>query len=197
RRYVDRDAWRHGYRTGATGDEAEGVALGSLLRQPGEALVELRLLSDGRVESDLTRPSRASPDPMRAIRWMLAPLAWGSIPPPAWAQRATGSRAQQLLRRWGRPNLWRTGERQVLGWLRRAPADGYGPLFSATHPVTGDQFLTRSRIEATDLGYRIDGVLGHLFKAGADAPATLHTTTVLWGSRFGKARRYDEGDEAR
>ena len=195
RRYVDRDAWRHGYRTGATGDEAEGVALGSLLRQPGEALVELRLLPDGRVESDLTRPSRSTADPMRAARWMLAPLTWGSIPPPAWAQRATGSRARHLARRRGRlrrPTLRRTSKGEVLGWLRGTPADGYSPLFSATHPVTGDQFLTRSEIEATDLGYRVDGVLGYLFKAGADAPATLQATTVLWGSRFGKGRRYVE-----
>jgi hypothetical protein len=192
RRYVDRDAWRHGYRTGAVGEEADAVALGSVLRQPGETLVELRLLRDGRVESDLTRPSRPSADPMRAARWMLAPLTWGSIPPPAWAQRATASRARHLARRRGRPKLRRADRDRTLGWLRRAPADGYSALFSATHPVTGDQFLTRSRIEATDLGYRIDGVLGYLFNAGADAPATLNATDVLWGSRFGRGRRYAE-----
>jgi hypothetical protein len=192
RRSADRGAWRHRYRTGATTGEGDDVALGSLLREPGEALVGLRMRPDGRVESDMARPSRVSAHPARAARWMFAPLRWASVPPPS-AQRAVGSRARHLARRWiqvGRGELVRP---EVLGWLRRTAAPGYSPLFSATHPVTGDQFLTRSEIEATDLGYRIDGTLGYIFNAGANAPTTLRTTTVLWGSRFGRGRRYVEG----
>jgi glycosyltransferase involved in cell wall biosynthesis len=192
RRRVDRDAWRHRYRTGAATGEGDDVALGSLLREPGEALVELRLRPDGRVESELTRPSRLSADPARAARWMLAPLRWASVPPPA-AQRAVGSRARHLARRLSPVTRGESVRPEILGWLRRTPAPGYSALFSATHPVTGDQFLTRSEIEATDLGYRIDGTLGYLFNAGADAPTALRTTIVLWGSRFGRGRRYVEG----
>ena len=191
RRRADRDAWRHRYRTGAGTGARDDVALGSLLREPGEALVELRLRADGRVESDLARPSRTAPAPARALRWMLAPLRWPSVPPPS-AQRAVGSRVRHLARRWNPASRAEPTRAEVLGWLRRTAAPGYSPLFSATHPVTGDQFLTRSQIEATDLGYRIDGTLGHIFNAGADAPTTLRTTTVLWGSRFGRGRRYAE-----
>lgn len=192
RRRADRDAWRHRYRTGAVNGKGDDVALGSLLREPGDALVELRLRPDGRVESDLARPSRTAPAPARATRWVFAPLRWSSVPPPS-AQRAVGSRARHLSRCWNPVGRGEPADAEVLGWLRRTAAPGYSPLFSATHPVTGDQFLTRSQIEATDLGYRIDGTLGHIFNAGADAPTALRTTTVLWGSRFGRGRRYEEG----
>lgn len=191
RRHVDFESWTHQYRTGGPGGD-EGVSLGSLLREPGEALVALTLRADGRLETELAQPTRTSADPSLGLRWMLAPLAWEGLPPPAWAQRAAVSRARRLLRRrrwWG----VRGGSSvETLGWLRRTPARGYSPLFSATHPVTGDQLVTRSELEATDLGYRVDGMLGHVFDAGADHPATLGTTTVLWGSRFGKGRRYAE-----
>jgi hypothetical protein len=56
----------------------------------------------------------------------------------------------------------------TLGWLRRKDAPGCTALFSATHPVTGDQLVTRSAKEATDLGYLPDGVLGYILDTGAD-----------------------------
>jgi len=192
RRFVK--GWRHCYRTGERNGEAESVALGSLLREPGDALVELRVRPAGRVETELASPSRVSVDPVLAARWMLAPLSWEALPPPRWAQRATGSRARHLLNcRTRRAERAPQRERATLGWLRRSAATGYGALFSATHPVTGDQFLTRSELEATELGYRLDGVLGYAFNAGTDAPDALAGTAVLWGSRFGKGRRYSEG----
>jgi hypothetical protein len=195
RRYVDGDAWRHRYRVGAPEDEPEGVSLGSLLRGPGDAVVALRLRSDGRVETELASPSRASLDPRAAARWVVAPLSWNRGVPPAWAQRATGTRARRLLRsQTGRVAHVGRQRQETLGWLRRKPATGYSPLFSATHPVSGDQFLTRSELEATELGYRVDGVLGYIFNAGADHASILESTTVLWGARFGKGRRYAERD---
>ena len=193
RRYVDPDAWRHRYRVGAPDDEPEGVSLGSLLRGPGDAVVALRLRSDGRVETELARPSRASLDPRAAARWVVAPLRWNGGVPPAWAQRATGTRARRLLRsQTARAGHVPSRGQQTLGWLRRRPATGYSPLFSATHPVSGDQFLTRSELEATDLGYSVDGVLGYIFDAGVDHSSVLEATTVLWGARFGQGRRYVE-----
>ncbi|NLT07348.1 MAG: glycosyltransferase [Solirubrobacterales bacterium] len=190
RRFVDPVAWRHRYRTGPPGEERECVSLGSLLREPGDALTALRQLPDGRLGTDLGGPGRRRPSPVGAARWTLAPLAWGQLPPPAWALRAAGSRARRLFgRSAGRPRLARR-EPEILGWLRRRPAQRYSALFSATHPVTGDQFLTLSQLEATDLGYRIDGVLGHVFDAGSDPRERLSQTTVLWGARFGRGRRY-------
>ena len=41
------------------------------------------------------------------------------------------------------------------------------------------------------MGYRVEGVLGHIADIGAArAPGPRE---VLWGSRFGKSRRYVEG----
>jgi len=193
RRYVDPVGWSHRYRTGAPGGEPEGVSLGSLLREQGDGLVPLRLRADNRVETDMAAPSRVGLNPRAAARWVIAPLAWNSGAPPSWAQRAVGTRARRLprLRANGAARVVSRGE-QTLGWLRRTPATGYSALLSATHPVTGDQFLTRSELEATDLGYRLDGVLGYIFDAGADHSSALEATTVLWGSRFGKGRRYAE-----
>ena len=109
------------------------------------------------------------------------------------SQRATGTRARRLLRsQTARAGHVPSRGQQTLGWLRRRPATGYSPLFSATHPVSGDQFLTRSELEATDLGYSVDGVLGYIFDAGVDHSSVLEATTVLWGARFGQGRRYVE-----
>jgi glycosyltransferase involved in cell wall biosynthesis len=193
RRYVDRDAWRHRYRTGPPGDEPDAVSLGALMRGPGDGLLPLRVRPDGRLETDLAGPSRARRTPSAVARWIAAPLAWSGGPPPAWAQRATASRVRHLLAPPSRRAVAPPGGPETLGWLRIEPATGHSPLFSATHPVTGDQLLTRSTLEATDLGYRVDGLLGHVVDAGADGMSTIAATSVLWGSRFGKGRRYVEG----
>ena len=81
---------------------------------------------------------------------------------------------------------------QPLGWLRTEPAYGWSPLFSATHPALADQFVTRSEIEATDLGYRVDGVLGYVCDVSADPPREV-PGEILWTSRFGRRRRVTEG----
>ncbi|HWM09624.1 MAG TPA: glycosyltransferase [Solirubrobacteraceae bacterium] len=189
RRHVDAVAWRHRYATGLPAGEADSVALGSLLPTGDPDRVELRRDAAGRLETDLARPSRASIDPRRAARWVVAPLAWSGGRA---GIRTAGSRARRL----GRGRLGRRRTRQepnVLGWLRREPAPGFSPLFSATHPVTGDQFVTRSEIEATDLGYEIDGVLGYVGDAGASRRRADQPASILWGSRFGRGRRYVEG----
>jgi hypothetical protein len=57
--------------------------------------------------------------------------------------------------------------------------------------VLGDQYVGRSELEANDLGFRIDGVLGYICDVGADQP--VRPADVLWGSRFGRGRRTVEG----
>ena len=50
--------------------------------------------------------------------------------------------------------------------------------------------MTRFELEATDLGYRVDGVLGYASALGAThgaGPETIH-----WASRAGRGRRYEE-----
>lgn len=191
RRYTDRSNWRHRYRSGGGAEEPDSVGLGSLLPEPSEALTPLRLRSDGRLETDLVAPSTPSTDPRTAARWVAAPLTWSGGRPPSWAGRATASRARRLI--YSRTQGQAAEGATVLGWLRRFPATGFSPLFSATHPVTGDQFVTRSEIEACDLGYRIDGTLGFILDVGADRAMADQPKEILWGSRFGRQRRYLEG----
>jgi predicted O-methyltransferase YrrM len=61
-------------------------------------------------------------------------------------------------------------------------------IFSATHPVTGDQLVTRDPSEPSELGYEEPLLLGY---ALAVAPVTGDVSRpaagVPWGSRFGEA----------
>ena len=190
RRNVDRRAWRHRYSIGLSAGECDTVALGSLLQAAGANLVALRPLADGRIATELAGPSSRRRDPILASRWIVAPLGWAGRRPQGWAFRATGSRFRNVLRRQPRAAV---GSNPALGWLRRTPAPGFSPLFSAAHPVTGDQFLTRSELEAKDLGYHVDGILGFISDAGADSSPAAQPQAILWGSRFGVGRRYIEG----
>ncbi|HKP89852.1 MAG TPA: hypothetical protein VJT75_07725, partial [Thermoleophilaceae bacterium] len=64
------------------------------------------------------------------------------------------------------------------------------PLFSAVHPVTGDQLLTTEPHEAADLGYGDAELLGYLDRV---APVTGRLGTerrdVPWGSHLGRRVR--------
>lgn len=162
-RDVEEDAWRHRYGAAAPDGSHGATVLGSVFRRPADGLVALRLRSDGRLVSDLALPGRASRNPARLARWVVAPLAGkaGSRRPPA---REAGSRLRHLA----------TGRRlsddegATLGWLRAEGSPGCSPLFSATHPVTGNQLVTCSMREAEMHGYPLEGVLGYILDAGSD-----------------------------
>jgi hypothetical protein len=193
-RTTDRARWRHVYATAAfdaavPGDEAS-VALGSLFTGPGPGLASVWRGADGRVTSDVHVPWQDTPGHVArtAPKWVAAPLAW-SRRPSGWALRATASRA----RRFAAATAKRTGPAQepaVLGFIRTSPAPGCSPLYSALHPVLEDQFVTRSTLEAKDMGYWIEGILGYVGDLGADR--RRGPREILWGSRFGADRRYVE-----
>jgi glycosyltransferase involved in cell wall biosynthesis len=168
RRQADPRGFRHRCRTTLPGEEAAGVALGSLYSRPDEDLVALRLRDDGRLATDLDSPGRASRDPRKISRWIAAPRT--SDGRPAAGRRAAGARLRHLALHFRARGLTPEGG-VAIGWLRREQTRGCGALFSATHPVTGDQLVTRSRKEALDLGYLPDGVLGYILEAGADRKA--------------------------
>ena len=194
RRCVDRRAWRHRYRIEPTAGEPDSVALGSLHRYEDEEnrLVALRLREDGRLDTELAKPGRASRDPRKLGGWIAAPLSWNGGRPRAVYGRAGAARIGHLARH-PRSRKLKEGDGAVLGWLRREEAPGCSPLFSTTHPATGDQFVTRSAQEAVDLGYLLDGILGFILDAGADSAPEAQPETIPWGSRFGRERRYVEG----
>lgn len=168
RRRAVAGTWRHAYDAGRPGAESDAVALGSLYRHPGEGLVELLLREDGRLVTDLAHPGRASRDPRKIGRWV---ARRDGVDEQAAAPAKVESRLRQLAtsiaaRRHGHD------AGVTLGWLREEDAPGCGALFSTTHPVTGDQLVTRFGQSAIDRGYLIDGVLGYVLLAGADDEAS-------------------------
>ena len=167
-RRARRGGRRHSYAKDSAG-KTGAVALGSMYRHEGGELVALRLRRDGRLATDLARPGRASRDPRKIGRWVVAPLRSSSYSPPR-AILAFWARLLHLaLHFHDRSQARDRGE--TLGWLRREVAPGCSRLFSCTHPVTGDQLVTCFTQEAIELGYLPDGVLGYILDVGADRAA--------------------------
>jgi hypothetical protein len=189
RRHAER--WRHTYDAVDAAADLDGDALplGSLWTRPGPGLIQLWRDADGTLTSDIhvrwaEKPGRA---PANAGKWVAAPLGW-SRRPSGWAVRAAVSRARRLAETRG-PNTAEEG--RALGYLRAEATPNCSPLFSTIHPVLPDQYVTRSTLEALDMGYHVEGVLGWIADVGAArGPGP---SEVLWGSRFGKRRRYVEG----
>jgi hypothetical protein len=199
-RVLDRPAGRHVYGAGAIpqplrppGHEQRDPRvlvgeLGSLHRDGGPDRSPLWLTSDGRVATSPTLAAPRRPGPLRAARWIAAPLAWPGRRP----ARALGA---AILRRVAALPAAYAGQARApvvcgadpAGYLERAPGAGLVALYCATHPVTGDQLLTNDPREASDLGYGGPLLLGHLVGA---APVTGALGTIRprieWASRFGE-----------
>ncbi len=197
-RSVDPARWLHRYRVDEQRTSGSTV-LGSLWTRAGSGFTAVHRHTDGSLVSDLI-PKRSSIDSALTakLRWAAAPLSWTQARPRSWAARATANRLRRLL---GENALRatispRSAGDTLLGYLRRGPALGWSPLFSASHPALADQYVTRSEIEATDMGYTIDGVLGYILDRGADRSREALPAEVKWASRFGQRRRYIEGYSA-
>lgn len=168
RRQADARSRRHSYAVGAVGESLTGVDLGGLRRYPGPEMVALRLRPDGRLDSELCAPGRASRNPRKIARWAFEPLRTG---------RAHGGGVGEMASRVGHLTLRYRDRRlvgeggEILGYLRRENVSGCSTLYSTVHPVTGDQLVTRFPEEATDAGYVMDGILGAIFDPPSDEAA--------------------------
>jgi hypothetical protein len=151
-RCSESDGRRHRY--GSDEAEANAVELGFLYPYPGTGLVALRSRPDGRLASELTEPGRASRDPRRFARWVAGGPGDRSV-------RDVGERLTHLLGNARTRRLIEEGG-VTLGGLRRQGGPDLFPLFSTTHPVTGDQLVTCSPRDAVARGYLQDGVLGYI-----------------------------------
>lgn len=199
-RSVDSAHWRHRYRVEAKPDSA-AVTLGGLWTRSGSGFVALYRNADGTVTSELCPrvPKRVAVHAQ--LRWAGAPLSWTEGRPRAWAVRAMAGRLKALAAIRQRDTRYHlassvesvTAGRTLLGYLRRLPSPGWSPLFSAIHPAVADQYVTRSEVEATDMGYVIEGVLGYVFDRFADRSPEAFPAEVKWASHFGQRRRYIEG----
>jgi hypothetical protein len=162
-REVDTGTGRHNYTVDSAHRRPEAVALGSVLSSPGRDLVALQLRADGRLATDLAHPGRASRDPRRLARWVARPSASDEED-----RRTPPARARFLIRHWAKRRL-SNEPGETIGWLRREDLPGCQPLFSTTHPVTGDQLVTCTPSQAIELGYLPDGVLGFILDSDIES----------------------------
>lgn len=204
-RLLDRSARRHRYEVVASGDRLASrlplaAELGALLPHDGPGRIPLWMDEDGRIGTDVCPPPVPGLRPDRVVRWVAAPVTWDDAGEPDVRARAVARRAYDLTRvAQGRVSAIRAGRRptgasrtrRTLGYLHTEPGPRRIELFSAVHPVLGDQFITPHRLQATDMGYARVCSLGF---AEARAPLTGvlgdRGLAVPWASRFGlRARR--------
>jgi hypothetical protein len=192
-RSADLAARRHVYGVGRAPESAELVGeLGALLAEPLEGSVPVWLTDRGFLITDRYRPEHRRPALTQGLRWVLAPLAWRSSVGKGARVRAALRRAASLPGKLvSRVQPGRATTERPLGYLmaERSPAL-HVPLYAARHPVTGDQLLTRHRLEAADMGYVDVVLLGYLSsQAPVTREASLRRVSIPWASRFGLAVR--------
>ncbi len=198
-RSADHLRWRHQY--SLESDGAPRVCLGGLWGRAGSGFVPLYRDSRGWLISQLVPQSRVRPSPRSQLIWAGAPLKWAGARPRLWAARATGARIRTAMievRRESRDRLEAQGVQDadgsaLLGYLRRKSSPGWSPLFSSRHPALNDQYITRSEVEATDMGYIVEGILGYTLDRFADRPREEDLVEIKWAAHFGQRRRYIEG----
>jgi len=166
--------------------------LGALLdRNPGDGIATW-VDAEGRLHTESYSPTRHPYDLRRSLRWVAAPATWRKFERRSARTRAVLRRGSEAARHTlVRPGIVAprpapNGEPVV--WLLADPGPDRHPLFSAVHPVTADQLVTRDPSEARELGYGPERILGY---ALALAPVTGKLArppqSIPWGSRFGEA----------
>jgi hypothetical protein len=183
-RLINRERDRHVYAVGAVPDGLELVGeLGALHRRPGRGSIPAWVTWDGQLAVEgvgETRPGRLG----RRPRWVFAPLAWRDIGDLGERVRAVGWRLRRAPRPPIRPEP-PLGE--PAGYLHRDPGPRRVPLYTARHPVTGDQLLATRPYEANELGYLGTTLAGYLdAEAGATGRLGTGRPYLPWGSRFGQ-----------
>lgn len=194
-RLLDRRGRRHLYAAGLVpplpGVERVGE-LGALRRHAAEDSVPVWITADGRVGTDRYVPPPIDPSLLVLVRWSLAPVRWGSLVSLAF-------RLTEVVRRvldtfvalpTGEPHAWVLSGTPV-GYLFSDDDAERLPLFSAIHPVKGDQLLSTDKRESSDLGYNSPVLLGYL-QAAAPASGVLGVPHpfIPWASRFGQQRSH-------
>ncbi len=164
--------------------------LGALLdRNPGEG-IPVWVDGDGRMHTKSYAPTRHPYDVRRTLRWVGAPASWRGFGRGRARARAIARRGVEAARHTAtRPGIATPTRRHedAHAWLLPDPGPDRCPLFSAVHPITADQLVTRDPSEARELGYGSAEILGYAL-ALAPVTGTLRRPqlSVPWGSRFGE-----------
>jgi hypothetical protein len=185
-RAVDPVAHRHLYGIGSIPPGEPVEELGSLRATPPPAGLPAWLSPEGYVMSAEYRPPPVRRSMRQSARWTLAPLSWRGFAPLRVRARAVAWRLRRLVAGPAPPASPPEGE--PIGYLNREGGLGRRPLYSALHPVTGDQLLATSPRPAREMGYVEVVLLGHLEE---QAPLTGQlgpqgAPVLPWASRWGR-----------
>jgi hypothetical protein len=170
--------------------------LGALLdRDPGGGIATW-IDADGRLHTQNYAPTRHPHDVRRTLRWIAAPVSWRGFDRRVARARAVARRGIEAARHAVvRPGIAASvsSNWKPMAWLLPDPGPDRHPLFSAIHPVTADQLVTRDPSEARELGYGTEQILGYAL-ALAPVTGTLKRPrlSVPWGSRFGEALTFSD-----
>jgi glycosyltransferase involved in cell wall biosynthesis len=190
-RIVDPVARRHRVSFGRSSSDDRTWELGALLdRDPGKGIATW-IDADGRLHTQDYSPTRHPYDVSRTLRWVGAPTSWRGFGRSRARARAVARRAIEAARH----TLVRPGiatpvgrQQEVVAWMLPDPGPGRHPIFSATHPVTADQLVTRDPSEIRELGYGSEHLLGYaLARAPETGSLARPRVGIAWGSRFGEA----------
>lgn len=204
-RTLDRGSRRHRIALAAPGDSGHGGSdddggraggpegvweLGALLdRDPGGA-IPAWVDSGGRLHTRDYAPTRHPFDLRRSLEWVADPARWRDFGRPLPRARAIARRSVDAARyTLERPGIAARADAQPAAQAWLLPDEGRErvPIFSAVHPVTADQLVTRDPAEADELGYAPAQLIGY---ALALAPLTgslaRPRVDVAWASRFGE-----------
>lgn len=189
-RAVEPGTRRHRYAVGGALTGRDPWELGALLdRNPGDGIA-VWIDLDGTLHTEDYSPTRHPFDLRRTLRWVGAPSGW-------WGFGRARARTRAVVRRGleaaghtvVRPGIASAAahHRAPDAWLLPNPGQDRYPLFSAVHPVTADQLVTRDPSEARELGYGPAHPLGYALGL-APVTGTLRRprVSVPWGSRFGE-----------
>lgn len=187
---VDYASRRHRYAIGKSpGGELVGE-LGSLAESELQGSTPAWIV-DGRLVTDRHVPPVRRPQPRRVGRWIAEPAIWGGITTKQVRAKTAVRRSLVSLTSLVGPlpnPLSPQGTPE--GWLYDAYRPGLSPLYASYHPVSGDQLLTRSHLDAAQLGYDSQELIGFVRSA---APVTgslaYRPLPISWGRRYGAVPR--------
>jgi hypothetical protein len=192
-RAVDHERRRHSYGAGFVPDGDPAGELGALHDLPERDSIPVWITEEHKLIAGERAPEAGRASLRDSARWALAPATWEGVATPAARARATARRTLSSLRHvaapHGRPSPngsppagWIYATERPVTLLHRQLL----PLYSSTHPVTRDQFLSTKPYEGGDLGYVDTELLGWLLP---EAPVTGRLGTerrdIAWASRFG------------
>jgi hypothetical protein len=190
-RTVDLQARRHRLALNRAYANETPWELGALLdRDPGGGIAAW-VDADGRLHTEHYSPTRHPFDMARTLRWVGAPATWRGFGSRQARARATARRGKEAIRHAvTRPGLAAPSARidEEQAWLLTEPGQDRCALYSAVHPISADQLVTRDPAEALELGYGRAEILGYAL-ALAPVTGTLRRSGlgIPWASRFGEA----------